>query len=262
MTRSRISGETLLGSLSARDTVIVETPARLATSRMRAPPPLILFFGRVGCSARAIAVPSLLILPQPDQSTPCRQARASPCNFFVGSGIRGRIVGLKVVGLEPRRHADRPRRGETAVFCEDIRERDEPMLHYIVGSKPPVTRLQQILTQTAGFALLVMAHGGRVPMLDVPLALAEKELSSTADELRALRVPAPARTHHDHAMEAVAAIEQAIKLVAVCMRCSRDDPARAALTRRLRAATEHLRAASRLLPGFDMVDLRQACCAY
>jgi hypothetical protein len=41
--------------------------------------------------------------------------------------------------------------------------------------------LQQILTQTAGFALLVMSQGGRVPVLDVPLALATQKLSSTAE---------------------------------------------------------------------------------
>src|ERR1700749_782827 len=62
-TRSRIAGETLLGSLSARETVMVETPARLATSRMRAPLPLILFFGVVVCSAGfAGAVPILRIM--------------------------------------------------------------------------------------------------------------------------------------------------------------------------------------------------------
>jgi hypothetical protein len=148
-----------------------------------------------------------------------------------------------------------------AVVCQEIGAEEEPTLQYIVGGKPLLTRLQQILTQTAGFALLVMSQGGRVPVLDVPLALANQKLSSTSEELRALPVPARARHHHYHATEAVAAIQQAIDLVAVCMRCARDDPARAALTRRLRMATEHLRAASRL-PDFGMVDLRQACCAY
>jgi hypothetical protein len=97
-------------------------------------------------------------------------------------------------------------------------------------------------------------------MLDAPLALASQELASTSEELHALRVPAPARHHFYHAIQAVVSIGQAIDLLAVCMRCARDDPARAALTRRLRVATEHLRAASRL-PGFGMVDLQQACCA-
>jgi hypothetical protein len=74
-------------------------------------------------------------------------------------------------------------------------------------------------------------------------------------------VPERARHHHHHAIEAVAAIAQAIDLVAVCMRRAPDDPTRAVLTRCLQTATDHLRAASRL-PDFGMVDLRQACCAY
>lgn len=146
------------------------------------------------------------------------------------------------------------------MVCEEMGPVDDPTLHYIVSGKPLLTRLQQILTQTAGFALLVMTRGGRVPMLDVPLALASQELASTSEELHALAVPAPARHHFYHAIQAVASIGQAMDLLAVCMRCARDDPARAALTRRLRVATEHLRAASRL-PGLAMVDLQQACCA-
>jgi hypothetical protein len=151
-------------------------------------------------------------------------------------------------------------REERAVVCEEIGPVDDPTLHYIVCGKPLLTRLQQILTQTAGFALLVMTRGGRVPMLDVPLALASQELASTSEDLYALPVPASARHHFYHAIQAVASIGQAIDLLAVCMRCARDDPARAALTRRLRVATEHLRVASRL-PDFGMVDLQQACCA-
>jgi hypothetical protein len=146
------------------------------------------------------------------------------------------------------------------VVCEDLSAVDDSTLHHIVCGKLLLTRLQQILTQAAGFALLVMSSGGRVPMLDVPLVLASQQLASTAEELRVLPVPSSAQHHNYHAVQAIASIGQAIDLLRVCMRCERDDPARAALTRCLRVATEHLRAASRL-PGFAMVDLQQACCA-
>jgi hypothetical protein len=88
MTRSRISSETLLGSLRARETVMVETPARLATSRMRAPLPLILFFGGVGCPAAfAAAVASLPISPSVTKRTGGVK-RAADCSNFAGTGIR------------------------------------------------------------------------------------------------------------------------------------------------------------------------------
>jgi hypothetical protein len=151
-------------------------------------------------------------------------------------------------------------REDGAVIGQEIGGVDDPTLHYVVCAKPLLTRLQQILTQTAGFALLVMSKGGRVPMLDVPLVLAAEQLALGSDELDALPVPEPARHQYHHAIQAVAVMRQAIDLLAICMRCGRDDPARAALTQRLRVATEHLRAASQL-PGFGMVDLKQACCA-
>jgi hypothetical protein len=151
-------------------------------------------------------------------------------------------------------------REDGAVIGQEIGGVDDPTLRYIVSAKPLLTRLQQILTQTAGFALLVMNKGGRVPMLDVPLALAAEQLALGSEELDALPVPEPARHQYHHAIQAVAVMRQAIDLVAICMRCGRDDPARAALTHRLRVATDHLRAASQL-PGFGMVDLKQACCA-
>jgi ribosomal protein L40E len=147
------------------------------------------------------------------------------------------------------------------VVYRQIDAQDHPTLQYMIGCRPLLTRLRDVLTQAAGFALLVMSQGRRVPMLDVPLALASQELSAVSEELQALPVPRQVRHHYAHAIKAAAGIGQAINLLAVCMRCGSDDPARAALTRCLRVATEHLRAASRL-PGFGLVDLRQACCAY
>src|SRR5271168_1791696 len=87
-------------------------------------------------------------------------------------------------------------REERAVVYEEIGPVDDSTLHHIVCGKPLLTRLQQILTQAAGFALLVMSSGGRVPMLDVPLVLASQELASTAEELRALPVPSSAQHHN------------------------------------------------------------------
>jgi hypothetical protein len=146
----------------------------------------------------------------------------------------------------------------------DCKSRDvaDPTLQYIVDSRLLHDRLRQVLAQIAGFSLLVMSNGDRVPMLDAPLAMAREALTSVAEQLRALHVPAAARHHYHHTTEAAHAVEQAIGLVAHCMRSRIDEAPRAALTRRLRSATDHLRTASRLLPGFEMVDLRQACCAY
>jgi hypothetical protein len=166
-------------------------------------------------------------------------------------------------GPKHRADAYRPAEGEawsvdSAKGCEVA----DPTLQYVVDSRSSHERLRQILAQVAGFSLLVMTNGGRVLMLDVPLAMAGDALTTAGDRLRALQVPRQARHHYHHTIAAAHAVDQAIGLLAQCMRARSDDAARAALTRCLRSATDHLRAASRLLPGFEMVDLRQACCAY
>lgn len=134
-------------------------------------------------------------------------------------------------------------------------------LQYIIDSRPLHERLQQVLTQVAGFSLLVMTRGERVPMLDGPAVLAREALRSAQAELRSLRVPAAAMHHAQHIQAAAGAVERALDLLIACLRPAADEPTRAALTRCLRLATDHLRAATRLLPGFEMVDFSQACCA-
>jgi hypothetical protein len=136
----------------------------------------------------------------------------------------------------------------------------DPTIRYIVNSQPLHDRLRQILTQVAGFSLLVMTRGSRAPALDGPLAIAADALGSTVEQFRALRVPAAADHHHLHLIEAVGAVERSIDLLTACLRSQEDDDARKALTHCLAVAAGHMRAAARLLPGFEMVDLRQSCC--
>jgi hypothetical protein len=136
----------------------------------------------------------------------------------------------------------------------------DPTVRYIVHSQPLHDRLGRVLTQVAGFALLVMTRGSRVPMLDGPLALAADAFRSTTEEFQALRAPEGTGHHHLHLAEASSAIGRSIELLTLCLRSQADDTARAALSRSLSAAAGHMRAAARLLPGFEMVDLTQSCC--
>lgn len=125
----------------------------------------------------------------------------------------------------------------------------------------PFESLQRVLTQAAGFALLAMSRGGRVAPPDTPVASARAALAAARAEIDALPVPQAARHHHHHVVAAAAAMAHVLDLLMACLRRRDDDRARADLVRMLRVATDHLRAATRLLPGFAMVDLSQACCA-
>ena len=135
------------------------------------------------------------------------------------------------------------------------------ILAYIQAMQPLHERLRQILTQAAGYSLLVMTRVKRLAFLDSPVTSAREALAMARAGIDRLQVPAAARHHHHHITAASEAIAQALDLLLACLRPSADDPARADLTRMLRIATDHLRATTHLLPGFVMVNLSQACCA-
>lgn len=78
--------------------------------------------------------------------------------------------------------------------------------------------------------------------------------------LEALRVPGQAAHHHHHLAQATRTIERACVLVA-SPKVWTDEAARRELAAAVRTAADHLRFASRAMPGFEMVDLNQACCA-
>jgi hypothetical protein len=139
--------------------------------------------------------------------------------------------------------------------------RADPVFAYIDAVQAPHQRFNQLLTQAAGYALLVVTRGKAGALLDAPVTIARDALGDARDDLRAVRVPSGARHHHFHLSAAATAIERSLDLLTICLRPAADDHARAALTQALRAATDHLRATTRLLPGFEMVDLSQACCA-
>jgi cellulase/cellobiase CelA1 len=137
----------------------------------------------------------------------------------------------------------------------------DAVVTYLNAAQSVHRQLQQVLTQAAGYALLVMTRRHRVALLDAPVVSAKAALSRVTVELEDLRIPAPARHHHHHMTAAAETVGRSLDALLGCLRPGADDGLRAALTRDLRAATDHLRAASRLLPGFELVDLSQACCA-
>jgi hypothetical protein len=135
------------------------------------------------------------------------------------------------------------------------------MLTYIEAAQPLHERLQQILTQAAGYALLIMTRGRRLVFLDAPVVAARAALDDARAQLATLPAPGSAGFHFDHLTQAADALARTLECLGACLRRGADDHARAALSAALRSTTDHLRACTRSLPGFSMVDLTQACCA-
>lgn len=138
---------------------------------------------------------------------------------------------------------------------------DADTLRYVVDCGPLHNVLLRVLTQIAGFSLLIMTSRNAKPAFDDPIIQARETLFQVSEKLRALKTPNEAGHHHHHMFEAAIALERGFDLLYACLKPGRDELARETLSRTLHAATDHLRAATKLLPGFEMVDLSEACCA-
>ena len=151
------------------------------------------------------------------------------------------------------------RQGVLAVRSQREDRVADGCLQYILESRPLHDRLRQGLTQLAGLSLLVMLRQAASPDMDGRIRIAEA-LSETRQMLLALRVPGRAAHHHHHLLEATRTIERVCALIA-SLKVRTDEAARRELAAAVRIAADHLRLASRAMPGFEMVDLNQACCA-
>lgn len=137
----------------------------------------------------------------------------------------------------------------------------DPTLDYMAACGEVQARIRDVLTQLAGFAFLLATRRGRPVPGAGPLDLARVEAAEVAERLATLRPTDEAAHHFHHLSSAAEALGRSIRLGYACLSAGADEADRSAFTAALRAATEHLRATGRILPGFELVDLRQACCA-
>jgi predicted lipid-binding transport protein (Tim44 family) len=132
----------------------------------------------------------------------------------------------------------------------------DPLLRYMFEAQRPHDALRRALIQLSGF-LLLRTTGGRRAFIDfTPIEGARDAISEAADELRSLRVPTAAAHQKEHLEGAAIALQKAVAAA-----FSRSDPNGDALFRFVDEAEKHLKAVGRATPGFEAVDLRQACCA-
>jgi hypothetical protein len=134
-------------------------------------------------------------------------------------------------------------------------------LRYLEEARDVQELLHQILTQMSGFALMLFTRSAGPSLCAGPLDIAGQRMKRARAQLVALRPSGDAGHHFHHLGEATNAIERCLDVGQDCLRAGSEATDRDELARGLRLAVDHLRMTSRLLPGFSMVDLRQACCA-
>jgi hypothetical protein len=160
-----------------------------------------------------------------------------------------------------RGHHDPVPDREENLAASDDEITDEAILDYVAAARPVQELLRQLLTQLAGYSLVLMTREKPALRPEAAMPMARTAAEHAGDRVRALSVPAAAAHHHCHLSNAVDAIRWAFVSVEKCAAAGATDAERDTLTRTLRTASEHLRATARRLPGFDMVDFNQACCA-
>lgn len=120
---------------------------------------------------------------------------------------------------------------------------------------------RDILVQLSGFALLLMTRRPERSVWAASLDAVAVRADEAIERMRALQPPGAARHQFQHLSAAAEAIGRAAGLASACLTARAGEADRDALLHALRTATRHLRATGRLLPGFELVDLGQACCA-
>ena len=133
-------------------------------------------------------------------------------------------------------------------------ELDEATAAYVVETSRAFEDLRQIAAQLAGL-LVLEAAAARSELPQHPMIEAAEELfRGAAETVRSARVPARARQHHEHLMQAAADLHCALR---AARRSLAVDP----ILVPLRSAYAQLEGASRELPGFEMVAFGNGCCA-
>jgi hypothetical protein len=138
---------------------------------------------------------------------------------------------------------------------------EQAMVRYLEEARLVHDDLRRMLTQVSGFALLLMTSPGRQVLPEAPIHGAVTACAQAAEAMRALAVPPAAAHHYHHLRSARAGVAQSCAAALTCAAPGAADRDREALVAALNSAVGHLRAVSRLMPGFEPVNFSQACCA-
>jgi hypothetical protein len=132
----------------------------------------------------------------------------------------------------------------------------DPIARYMCEAQPLHDLLRRGLIQLSGFLLKRTIAGPRALVDYEPVEAARERIREAADGLKSLRAPMGAAHHRAHLTAALAALESALA-AALSMTDRNGD----ALFHFIEEAQRHLSAVGRTTPGFEAVNLMQACCA-
>jgi hypothetical protein len=141
----------------------------------------------------------------------------------------------------------------------DVTQLDDHLIEYIAAAEPCFDNFKRVAAQLAGL-LILSASGSRHAGPDHPMVAVASDLNATAvDALKRLSPRGKrARHHHVHLEKASEKLAGVVEIIGSGHWSTERMTVPTAM---LKSAWVELDYASRALPGFELVDLSQACCA-
>lgn len=139
---------------------------------------------------------------------------------------------------------------------------DDGTVSYVLAAQATFDILRRIAVQLAGFELLNEIDARDRHLQDTPLTLAETALREARDGLCTLLPTPAALAHHQHLLRSCETLGTALRMARSNLALPRGSPLTSDNAAVLKQAIGHLRHVSHLLPGFEIVNFSQACCAW
>lgn len=165
-------------------------------------------------------------------------------------------------------NADRPG-GEAGCGCHaldcDIEQMagqlDDRTLSYVLETRPHFEDLRQAVSQLAGMLVLSTAGAKSVTQDHAMLAAAAEAHLRSLEGIRSARWTRRSKHHHRHLLEAAENIGLAVARAGEGLHLVAAGQANEGILVPLKAAYRHLQWAAQALPGFEVLNFDQACCA-
>ena len=135
---------------------------------------------------------------------------------------------------------------------------DEKTAAYILRAREAFESLRRGASQLAGLLVLV-AIGSRTAQGNPMLEMAIAAQAHAADSLKALMPTVQGAHHHRHLCAAADGLGAALQIARHSLQL--DDATSDRINGLMKHALDDLRWASRALPGFELVNFSQGCCA-
>jgi hypothetical protein len=138
---------------------------------------------------------------------------------------------------------------------------DDRTIAYVLETRPHFEGLRQAISQIAGMLVLATAGAKSVTQDHAMFGAAKQAHGRALDGIRAVRPSARAQHHHRHLIHSAECLGVAIAKAGEELHIAARGEQMSGVLAPLQTAYRNLHWAADSLPGFEVLDFNQACCA-